>query len=213
MELNYNQKDYKHSIKISILGPIASGKSSFLSRYSNNLFNPFLRATINIDIITKLIQINEELVKLEIWDTPGDERYSPTTKACFRRAHGFLILFDLNEKGTFENCQAWVDEVKMQSHPDSVILLVGNKKDTPNKRVIGKDVAEQFQKVNNVFAYIETSALNGENVDAAFDLLVKEILLKLKENKLKFPSLDGSMRLKEKHDINEKLIGCCLYRN
>lgn len=209
MEPNYNQKDHKFSLKISILGPIAAGKSSILCRYSNNLFNPFLRTTINIDIITKIIPINQELIKLEIWDSPGDERYTPTTKACFRRAHGFFILFDLNDKHTFENCQSWVDEIRTQAHPDSVMILVGNKKDTPNKRVIGRDVAEQFQKDNHMFAYIETSALTGENVDAVFETIVREILNRLKNNKLKFPNLDGSLRLKEEFDV-EKKSSCCL---
>ena len=158
------------------------------------------------------ISAEDELIRLEIWDSPGDERYTPTTKACFRRAQGFFVIFDLNDKLTFENCQIWVDEIKTHSHPDSVIILLGNKKDLGEKRAICRDGAEQFRQSNGLYAYIETSALTGENIDYVFDLIIKEIIARMKEGKLKFPSLEGSMKLKEAS--SEKAgakgnAGCC----
>ena len=62
------------------------------------------------------ISAEDELIRLEIWDSPGYERYTPTTKACFRRAQGFFVIFDLNDKLTFENCQIWVDEILSLIH-------------------------------------------------------------------------------------------------
>lgn len=212
MEPNYLQKDHKYNIKISILGPISAGKSSILSRYSNSLFNPNLRTTINIDIITKIISIDEELIRLEIWDSPGDERFNPLTKACFRRTQGFLVVFDLNDKNTFENCQKWVEEIKLQGHPDSVVMLVGNKRDTVHKRTVCKDSAEQFMKANQLFKYMETSALTGKNIDRVFMETIDEIVKRIKDKKLLFPNLEGSMKLKEKYDEMEKIKAgnCCI---
>ena len=210
MQSNYMQKDHKYEIKISILGPISAGKSSILSRFSNSLFNPNLRTTINIDILTKLISVEDELIKLEVWDSPGDERYTPTTKACYRRAHGFFVVFDLNDKFTFENCQPWVDEIKSQSHPESVIMLIGNKSDTSNKRIICNDSAEQFCQANQLFSYMETSALTGSNIDKSFETMVKEIVNRIKNNKLKFPNLEGSMKLKENDENEKKIQSCCV---
>ena len=211
MEPTYFYKDHTYSLKLSILGPISAGKSSILSRYSNNLFSPNLLTTINIDILTKLLQIDNELIKIEIWDSPGDERYTPTTKACYRRAHGFFVVFDLNDSLTFEKCQSWVDEIKVQGHPESVIVLRGNKKDTAIKRVICKDSAEQFARTNGLFCYIETSAVTGENIDKAFEEIIKEIVMRVKNGKLIFPNLDGSLRLKEKEKEKAKTMGgCCL---
>lgn len=212
VEPSYIQKDHKYNLKLSLLGPISSGKSSILSRYSNSFFNPNLRTTINIDIVTKLFSIDDELVRLEIWDSPGDERYTPTTKACFRRAQGFLVVFDLNDKVTFEGCQMWVDEIKAQSHPDSVVVLLGNKNDLKEKRAICHDGAEQFLQANGLFRYIETSALTGENIDFAFEVVIKEVIKRTKEGKLRFPSLEGSVKLKENSEKGAGgggFGGCC----
>lgn len=128
--MNYNQPDHSYSLKLSLLGHISAGKSSLLHRYCNSIFNSNLRATISTDIIIKQLVLensenNEnEGIRLEIWDNPGEMSFSVLAHS-FRRTHAFLIVIDITDEEALYKTKFWIDEIEHKAHPKAVVVLVG----------------------------------------------------------------------------------------
>ena len=150
-------------IKIAFLGDVMTGKTELLSRYLK--FGDFgdKLATIGTDKHERLIKLdNGEEKKLILWDTAGAERFRSMVLNSVKSANGYIIVFDLTSKNSFESVVFWLKEIKeMKNCP---IVLFGNKCDLIEKRTISKEEAEEFALKNNL-PYFETSAKNNININ------------------------------------------------
>jgi small GTP-binding protein len=166
--------------KIVIIGDSGVGKTNLIGRYLKNEYKEDSKATVGVEFGEKKYEINGLKIKAQIWDTAGQERYRAITSMYYKGAKGGLIVFDLSSKSTFQNVEKWFNEIKKTADPTINLILIGNKSDLKDKRQISTEEGENKAKEMNV-AYLETSALNADNVDKAFDLLIQEITKKMKK--------------------------------
>jgi small GTP-binding protein len=154
-------------LKILVIGESAVGKSCLLLRYTDNKFQESFMTTIGVDFKTKYIDIEGTHVKLQIWDTAGQEKFRSITRAYYRGAHGILVVFDISRRDTFNQTKMWIDSIReSQAEANSIdVILIGNKQDLV--RAVTKDEAEDLANSYGI-RYFETSAKQNTNVEEAF---------------------------------------------
>jgi small GTP-binding protein len=168
-------KDYDVLLKIVLIGDSGVGKTSLLQRFSDQFFNENHITTIGVDFKLRTIQLGDTRVKLQVWDTAGQEKFRVITKAYYRNAAGIIIGYDITNGESFVNTKRWINEVKSNCGDDGVpIILIGNKCDAPNRVVSLQDQQEYSQLIN--IPFFETSAKQNINVDEAFTELTRLIL-------------------------------------
>ena len=174
MSSTQNPNGYDMIFKIVLIGDTSVGKTNILSKYLSDEFDPESKATVGVEFGTKNFKIENNIVKVQIWDTAGQERYRSITNAYYKGAKGALLVYDITNKKSFDNLDRWISDLKINGDEKISIVLLGNKSDLESQRVIsteeGKNKAELFK-----FAFMETSALNGSNIEKAFDELIKEV--------------------------------------
>lgn len=166
--------------KIILIGDTATGKTNILSKYINNKFETDSKATIGVELSFKTFNINNDKVTAQIWDTAGQERYKSMTKAYFKGALGALVVYDITKKSTFENIDKWILDLKSCADEKVSIILIGNKCDLESSREISKEEGEKKAKTIEV-AFLETSALKGDNIELAFKTLIEEVYNKCRK--------------------------------
>lgn len=120
------------------------------------------------------MQVDGKTIKSQIWDTAGQERYRAITSAYYRGAVGALLVYDISKKGTFENVERWLKELKDHADANLVVMLVGNKSDLKHLRAVSTEEGSAFASSNSL-SFIETSALDATNVEGAFRAILSEI--------------------------------------
>lgn len=135
--------------------------------------------TIGVDFKIRTIEVDGKVIKLQIWDTAGQDRFKTITSSYYRGAHGIIVTYDLCDRDSFAKVSEWMQEVDKNSDKNVSRILVGNKKDlAETQRAVqyneGKDLADIFN-----IRFLETSAKNSENVEEAFTLMTREIKSKV----------------------------------
>uniref|UniRef100_A0A0N4Z7E6 Ras-related protein Rab-35 n=1 Tax=Parastrongyloides trichosuri TaxID=131310 RepID=A0A0N4Z7E6_PARTI len=167
-------RDYDHLFKLLIIGDSGVGKSSLLLRFADNTFSQNYITTIGVDFKIRTITCNGKKIKLQIWDTAGQERFRTITSTYYRGTHGVVVVYDVTSAESFSNVKRWLHEI--DSNCDSVEkILVGNKADDPERRVVLKSDAEKFANSMNI-QFFETSAKENINVDDMFSCITKLVL-------------------------------------
>ncbi|KAL3102927.1 hypothetical protein niasHT_025835 [Heterodera trifolii] len=166
--------EYDYLFKVVLIGDSGVGKSNLLSRFTRNEFNLESKSTIGVEFATRSIQVDGKTVKAQIWDTAGQERYRAITSAYYRGAVGALLIYDIAKHLTYENVERWLKELRDHSDQNIVIMLVGNKSDLRHLRAVPTDEAKAYAERNQL-SFIETSALDATNVEAAFTNILAEI--------------------------------------
>ncbi|XP_036405581.1 ras-related protein Rab-37-like isoform X3 [Megalops cyprinoides] len=163
------------AFKVMLLGDSAVGKTCFLVQFKDGAFlaGSFI-ATVGIDFRNKVVTVDNVKVKLQIWDTAGQERFRSVTHAYYRDAQALLLLYDITSKSSFDNIRAWLTEIHEYAQKDVVIMLLGNKSDMANERVIKREEGEKLAREYGV-PFMETSAKTGVNVELAFLAVAKEL--------------------------------------
>ena len=202
-------ESYDLLFKLILIGDSCVGKSNILLKYLKNEFDPNSRATVGVEFGTKNIVINEKKIKIQIWDTAGEERYRSITSAYYKGAKGAFIVYDITRKSTFVNIDKWISDLKLNGDQNICIIILGNKSDLDDKREVS---TEDGIKKSEMFktAFLETSALNGSNIDKAFDELIEQII---KNNKNYFEEnnkkeIDKGVNLNDNNKNNDKKK-CC----
>lgn len=172
--------------KVVVIGDSAVGKSQMLCRFTKNEFCFDSKSTIGVEFQTRTVNIKSKVIKAQIWDTAGQERYRAVTSAYYRGALGAMLVYDISKRQTFDHVARWVEELRAHADNSIVIVLAGNKADLVDLRAVPSEDAVEFAESQGLF-FFETSALKGDNVDAAFFKLLEEI-----HNVVSKKSLDSS---------------------
>lgn len=160
--------------KVVLIGDSAVGKSQILARFARNEFSLDSKATIGVEFQTRTLVIQHKSVKAQIWDTAGQERYRAVTSAYYRGAVGALLVYDITKRQSFDHIPRWLEELRSHADKNIVIMLVGNKSDLEDQRAVSTDDAKEFAQKEGLF-FLETSALESTNVEAAFMTVLTEI--------------------------------------
>ena len=195
---------YDQKIKIMILGETLVGKTAIITRYTKKIFAENYLTTVGIDFQNKQLNINGKKINVEIWDTAGQERFRNIAKTYFQSSDGFLLVYDITSKDSFNKLNDWYDQIKLNAPENSKCIIAGNKSDLEEKRQVKKEEGEKFASDNNLKFY-ETSAKDDKNINIVFELLSNEIVndeKTIKRNKR------SSQVLKKKNAKVEKK-NCC----
>lgn len=177
------QEAYDFLLKFIIIGEAGTGKSCLLHHFSQNSFKQHSQHTIGVEFSSKTVNIGEKRCKLQLWDTAGQERFRSVTRSYYRGAAGAILVYDITDRSTFLSLPRWLADARALASPHLVIVLVGNKSDKEEEREVEWSEASKWAADNNVH-FIETSSLNGENVEAPFLLAARSILLSIESGVL-----------------------------
>jgi small GTP-binding protein len=194
------KREHDFLAKILVIGDGGVGKTSLITRFTEERFQESYTATIGVDFRSRIIRCEERQVKLQIWDTAGQERFRNITQAYYRGASGILLAFALNDPHSFHNIEKWIHQIDDNAPRDCSKLLVGSKSDILADRAVSSRDAEKLAAKMGV-AYLETSARTGQNVEEAFSHLGKLIY----ENSLrKVAKSEDKIRLGSHHFQEDK---------
>jgi Ras-related protein Rab-7A len=199
-------------LKVIILGDSGVGKTSLMNQYVNKKFDTRYKATIGADFLTKELEVEGTLVTLQIWDTAGQERFQSLGSAFYRGADACILVFDLTNNESFQHLSSWHDEFIIQAGQNKDFVLMGNKNDMEDKRVVTQKNALGWCDTNspdndNKIPYFETSAKENFNVEQAFYAVAKGALKKnAVEEEIVIPTTVKVDANKSKKDDKK---GCC----
>ena len=156
------------SFKLILIGNQSVGKSCLTIRASKGIFEEDYHPTVGFEFLSFFIKIEELNIKLELWDTCGQEVYRSLISGFYRKSSLALLVYSIDNKNSFENLEMWLNEIKTFGNPDIIIFLIGNKADLEEKREVSKEMAEDFCKIHNIKLFLETSAKTGFNAQKVF---------------------------------------------
>lgn len=185
-----NDQTFDYMFKLLIIGNSSVGKTSFLIRYYDNSFTSAFVSTVGIDFKVKTVFRNEKKVKLQIWDTAGQERYRTITTAYYRGSMGFILMYDVTNEESFNAVQDWSTQIRTYSWDNAQVVLVGNKCDLEDQRVVSTERGRQLANQMGL-EFFETSAKENLSVKEVFDHLVDIICEKMSETLNADPSTLG----------------------
>ena len=168
-------QDYDYLFKVLLLGDSDVGKSSLILRYTEETFNSKLVNSIGVDFKMKKREIDGKVIKVQIWDTAGHERFRSITYSYYRGANAIIIVFDLSDKKSFISITEWLKQIEKHAKENVFKFLVGNKSDLVEQRKVSYDEAKQYADEHEL-PYIETSAKEGININELFDSSIKSFL-------------------------------------
>ncbi|TKR96300.1 hypothetical protein L596_010342 [Steinernema carpocapsae] len=201
-----SQHDYDYLFKLILVGDSSVGKTNLLKRFVKNEFDLASQSTIGVEFLNRCVEIGGHTVKATIWDTAGQDRFCSIIPAYYRGAMGAVLVYDITKHKTFQNIQRWLKEIRDYAAEDIKILLVGNKTDLRHLRAVPTDEARKFAEENELF-FIETSALDNTNVEAAFLKILSEIYAKVNSRSRYRPPVDNEpVRVTQEAP---KRSGCC----
>jgi len=144
---------YKYLFKYIIVGDTAVGKSCLLLQFTDKRFQPVHDLTIGVEFGSRTVNIEGNQVKLQIWDTAGQEKFRSITRSYYRGTTGALLVYDITRRETFEHLTEWLEDCRKYSNPNMVIMLIGNKCDLEEKRAIPREEGEKFAKQHGLFFF------------------------------------------------------------
>ena len=190
---------------------IAVGKSCILLQFTDNKFRLQHELTIGVEFGAKTIELNNKNIKIQIWDTAGQEAFQAITRTYYKGAVGALLVYDITRRDTFTHVTKWLEEVKSNSSKSICVILIGNKKDLEDKRQVTYEEGESFAKENGLM-FLETSAKTAYNVVEAFNLSAQAILNNIEKTGI--DPTDNKSKVKLNNQTNNQpqgtaKTGCC----
>ncbi|XP_052025670.1 ras-related protein Rab-32 [Apodemus sylvaticus] len=181
----------EHLFKVLVIGELGVGKTSIIKRYVHQLFSQHYRATIGVDFALKVLNWDSRtLVRLQLWDIAGQERFGNMTRVYYKEALGAFVVFDISRSSTFDAVLKWKNDLDSKVHlpngsPIPAVLLA-NKCDQKKDGSQSPSQIDQFCKDHGFTGWFETSAKDNVNIDEATRFLVEKMLA----NQQSFPSED-----------------------
>jgi small GTP-binding protein len=218
--LSEQYKDYDLSFKIIVIGNSGVGKSCLALKATKNIFEEQFMSTVGFEFFAFNLKINDKIIKLQIWDTCGQEVYRSLISNFYRSSSMAIIVYAIDNQESFDDLDSWVKQLKTHSGPNVKIFIIGNKNDLEDRRVISKEKGEEFVKNNGFHKFMETSAKSGFNAKELFiesaKLLYNDYvklhkdsdLMKLNEENM-LNKERKNLKLGENNDEEGYLYGCC----
>ena len=192
------ESNFDYSEKIILLGQSAVGKTNLIIRFTENKFYAEFISTAGFDYKSKIISLNnsKKNLKLFLYDTAGQERYEALCKSLYKKVDGIILVYDITSRESFDYIPKWVKEIK-QYNENFSIMLIGNKIDDEENRIISFEEGKKFADDNNM-VFFETSAKNGDNVNKAFIYYGNKLIENLIERKANISLSTESHKKKQK---------------
>ena len=209
------EEHYELLYKMIIIGDTCVGKSNILSRYIRQEFTQDTKSTVGVELGIKFLKVKNVNAKIQIWDTAGQERYRAITSSYFKGSDGCFIVYDITNEISFDNIEKWYELIQNETGKDIPVIIIGNKCDLENERKVPIEKGKEKAKNLNC-PFFETSALQGINIDKAFEDLANYIYDKTGGNKndddahIELTRDDNGVNLNENNEeqINTKKT-CC----
>ena len=166
--LSEDYTNFDLSFKLIVIGDSGVGKSCLTNNAIKSTFNDAYNATVGFEFFTFNIKLNDKVIKLQRWDTCGQELYRSLITNFYRNTSLAIMVYAINVKETFEDIEMWLRELRAHSSPDAKVFLIGNKIDLESEREVKKEDAEAYGKQNNVDLFLEASAKTGINAQLVF---------------------------------------------
>ena len=185
---------------------IAVGKSNILSRYTNDKFNPSHEITIGCEFMAKNLTIKNRNIRIQIWDTAGQEAFRSITRTYYKSSTCAFIVYDISDKKTFDNIITW--------YKDILICLIGNKCDLEGKRAVSYEEGKNFAEENDLL-FFETSAKDGTNIQECFNESATILVDKIENGQLKLDTANNGIKIgtfpneQENGEQKPKKKACC----
>ena len=196
-----DKKDSDITIKLLLIGNAYVGKTLIVQKFIDNTFSKSTVSTIGVDLQSKVIDINGKKVKYLIWDTAGEDRMKTMTYSYYRGCHVILVVYDVTERKSFQNVTTWVECIEKFAKSNVLKILVGNKTDLEDKRVVTTEEGKKLA-MDNGLKYYEISALKITGLHEMFEDVAKEYVEIYEQKAYK------NFQLK-KNEIVKKKKGCC----
>ena len=204
--------------KIIVIGDSFVGKSSLILQAITKKFSYEYNATIGFDFLSFNCKINNVILKMQIWDTCGQEIYRSLIHSFYNNSSLSILVYSIIDKNSFNNLDGWLKEIKTYTNPTQPIFLIGNKIDLENQRKVNQNDVDIFVKKYKIDYFIETSAKDGKNILNVFYQAAKVLYKKYKEynnileNKINIniDNIDKKINLKEEEKITKNKKKCCL---
>lgn len=200
--------NYDKLFRYIIVGDMAVGKSCILLQFTDNKFRVQHELTIGVEFGAKTIELNNKTIKIQIWDTAGQEQFQAITRTYYKGAIGALLVYDITRRDTFTHVTKWLEEVKSNSSKHICVILIGNKKDLEDKRQVTYEEGESFARENGLM-FLETSAKTAFNVVEAFNLSAQAILNNIEKTGVDPTENKNKMKIENKTQEPVKKGGCC----
>jgi len=208
------RRTYDHLFKVVLVGDYDVGKQELLKRYVDNVFMGKYVTTVAVDLMVKTIELDGKRVKLQLWDTVGNERYRSLTTAYFRGAHAVILVYDVTKEATFHSLIDWSRQVEQYASPEVVKMIIGNRCDCePEEKAVstesGQALADELK-----CGFFEVSPKTGLNVKMAFFSLASTIKAKFVGSADDGMGQDSAIVLGERKELlphggNKSFSSCC----
>ncbi|NWW92741.1 RAB19 protein, partial [Rhynochetos jubatus] len=167
---------FDYLFKIILIGDSNVGKTCVVHRFKTGQYNEKQQNTIGVDFTVRSMDIDGKKVKIQVWDTAGQERFRTITQSYYRSAHGAILAYDLTRRSTFESIPHWIHEIEKYGAANLVMMLIGNKSDSVEKRQVLFEDACTLAEKHGLLAVLETSAKEAQNIEEVFTLMAKELI-------------------------------------
>ena len=195
------------SFKVIIIGDSFVGKSSLINKAVKNEFETTYNATLGFEYFSFFVKFENTLLKLQIWDTCGQEKYQSLISNFYRNSSLAMMVYAINNKLSFKHIDYWLKEMRNLSNPDVKMFLIGNKSDLENEREVSSEEAEKYAKEFEFSKFFETSAKSGFNTQELFLEAAKILYKDYLHYKPFSQDLSSVEKLNNKH--NKKNNICC----
>ena len=180
-------------------------------------FNPEHEITIGCEFMSKNIRIKDRDVRIQIWDTAGQETYRSITRTYYKSSTCAFIIYDITDRKSFSNITSWLNECKEMCYKDILICLVGNKTDLEEKRAVQRVEGERFAEDNGLL-FFETSAKSGKNIEEMFNKCTEEIVTKIENGRIVVDAFTSGIKIGKypNKEIEQNMAknkkGCCYFK-
>eukprot|EP00747_Dinoflagellata_sp_TGD_P220665 gnl/TRDRNA2_/TRDRNA2_92603_c0_seq1.p1 gnl/TRDRNA2_/TRDRNA2_92603_c0~~gnl/TRDRNA2_/TRDRNA2_92603_c0_seq1.p1 ORF type:complete len:262 (+),score=44.73 gnl/TRDRNA2_/TRDRNA2_92603_c0_seq1:51-836(+) len=174
-------QQYSYLFKFIIIGDEAVGKTCLLLQFTDKRYRTTHQVTVGVEFGSRTVDIAGKLIKLQCWDTAGQDRFRSIVRSYYRGAAGALLVYDITRRDSFDHVSQWLQEARANADPELVITLVGNKCDKAAERQVSYEEGHAFAHRYGLY-FLETSAVTGHMVDEAFTVTAKLVHQKNMQN-------------------------------